>query len=436
MGGVMRLSVIVLIVLLSFNPLTIADPPDTVWTKWYGGSGNDACFSVVEMNDGGYALGGYSSSVNPPLYQFYLIRTNENGDTLWTQNYGLDTLSESLSCMTQTADGGFILTGAQGGSLVDTEPFVVKVDSLGEIEWSDTYGIETIDMTSSWIEQTNDGGYVLLTYYWFPVTGFDFTLFKLNADGSIQWFRNYRWFNGDYGNCVRQTSDGGYIICGETSSNELYENDIFLLKLNASGDSVWACRYGGAAAENGYEVIETEDGGYIVAGSTESYGNGGKDVYVIKTDSLGGINWTSTFGGTYHDAGVAVIELSEGGYLVTGSGHFNGTFDGYFIRLNLFGDSLWTKLVGGGSSETLYSVINTYDDYYVAVGGTYSFGNGGVDVYLVKLYPSASGIDDIITEPRNFILSQNRETSFFHKIIPIHLIPLPIFHLVLKHLVL
>jgi len=387
---------------------------DTLWTKTYGGSLNDIGISVLQAADGGYAIGGYTNSPPAQLYDCYLLRTDENGDSLWAETYGGEG-SQHAYCLQQTTDGGFVMTGFTEGTSLDSHVYLLKTDSDGDSIWAQTYGADSLNETSTWVEQTSDGGYIISGHAWRPVTGFDFFLIKTDPDGNEEWTRYYAWWNADYAYCVRQTSDGGYILTGGTSSNELYEYDVLLMKLDAMGDSVWATRYGGDDDDRGNCVLETSDGGYVIAGFTESFGAGGRDVYLIKTDEGGDTLWTRTLGDTYHDAATAVAETSDGGYVVTGTWSIpQVTFDAYVVRLDVAGNVLWSGLYGGEESDAGYSIQQTDDGGYMLVASTESFGAGGVDIYLVKLAPDAVNVEDN-SDGRislDFVLCQNYPNPF------------------------
>ena len=387
---------------------------DTLWTRAYGGTGNDFCYSVCQTPDGGFVMGGMTSSFGAGLYDLYLMKTDENGDSVWSTIYGDPGQSEAVSCMQMTNDHGFVLVGTAEASTLDNDMYMVKFDSVGDYEWSSYFGDEDLEEIASWVEQTNDGGFILTGSYWAPVTGYDFCLQKTNELGLGSWVEPFAWWNADYANCIKQTSDHGYIITGETSSNPDYEYDLFLLKTNSMGFTEWEQRYGGSEADGGDCVQQTSDGGYIVAGYTETYGAGGRDLWVIKTDDDGDTVWTRTFGSDYHDAACSVIEVSEGGYLVVGSCSILESFDAYFVRLDANGDTLWTRIYGGDVSDNARDVKQITDGGYIVAGTTTSYGSGGTDIYLLRFAPDQAGVEDLITVqmPGDVALYQNYPNPF------------------------
>jgi len=179
--------------------------------------------------------------------------------------------------------------------------------------WERTYGGPNVEWGYS-VQQTSDGGYIVAGYSGsFPVFGI--YLLKTNASGDTLWTRTYGGLSWDQGNSVQQTSDGGYIVAGYTHSFGHANGwaDVWLIKTNASGDTLWTRTYGGTNGDQGYSVQQTSDGGYIIAGWTNSFGAGGYDVYLIKANASGDTLWTKTYGGTNDDYGNSVQQTSDGG---------------------------------------------------------------------------------------------------------------------------
>jgi hypothetical protein len=185
---------------------------------------------------------------------------------------------------------------------------------------------------------------------------------------------------------VQQTTDGGYIVAGGTSSIGAGNSDVYLIKTDANGNTLWTKTFGGTGDEYAYAVQQTTDGGYIVAGDTNSFGAGNRDWYLIKTDANGNTLWTKTFGGTAVDYATAVQQTMDGGYIVAGiTNSFGaGNADAYLIKADTNGNTLWTKTFGGTDYDTAYAVRQTADGGYIVAGGTVSFGAGTGDMYLIK----------------------------------------------------
>ncbi len=371
------------------NGILFAHAPDTAWTKTYGGIENDRGRSVQQTTDGGYIVAGGTYSYGNGESDVYLIKTDSLGDTLWTKTYG-GTEYESGISIQQTTEKGYII--AVFTAAADNDVYLIKTDSLGDTLWTKTYG-DTNNNTCRSVQQTIDGGYIVVGLTHAPFPNDDVYLMKTNFYGDSLWARTYRRNVLNIGMSVQQTTDGGYIVAGGTEgwgAEAIY--DVYLIKTNYFGDTLWTKTYGGTEDDIGYSVQQTTDGGYIVAGYTYSYGEGERDVYLIKTDSLGDSLWTRTYGGAGDDRGYSVQQTTDGGYIVAGS-----TGDFYLIKTDSTGDTLWTGTYGGSSNDNGYSVQQTTDGGYIVVGETYSYGTGNYDVYLIKIKPESSGIKEKIS---------------------------------------
>ena len=202
----------------------------------------------------------------------------------------------------------------------------------------------------------------------------------------IQFVQTFGGSDDEDGYSVQQTEDGGYIITGSTRSYGNGDEDVWLIKTDSQGQEEWNQTFGGSDYDCGHSVKQTEDGGYIITGSTRSYGNGGNDVWLIKTDSQGQEEWNQTFGGGGNDIGRSVQQTSDGGYIITGVtwSYGNGNDDVWLVKTDSQGQEEWNQTFGGGSSDYGWSVQQTTDGGYIITGFTYSYGNGGYDVWLIK----------------------------------------------------
>ncbi|MCD4708481.1 MAG: hypothetical protein K8S62_12185 [Candidatus Sabulitectum sp.] len=372
-----------------------AQVPDVAWTKTFGGTGYDLGYSVVQTTDGGYIVAGYTESYGAGDYDVYLVKTDSSGDTLWTKTFGGTEYDPGFSVQ-QTTDEGYIVAGSTrsygaGGADV----YIIKTNSDGDTLWTNTYGGSGYD-AGYFVQQTTDGGYVATGYtYSYGAGGADVYLIKTDSIGDTLWTKTFGGYEWEYGFSVRQTTDGGYIVAGFTDSYGAGLDDVYLIKTDSSGDTLWTKTYGGTNFDVGYYAHQTIDGGYIVAGSTESYGAGGEDVYLIKTDSGGNVLWTKTFGGSDYDAGYSVQQTADGGYIIAGSvkSFGAGGSDVYIIKTDSSGDSLWTKTIGGPQNDPGESIQQTTDGGYIVAGCTVSYGAGHSDFYLIKLEPE-TGIEE------------------------------------------
>jgi hypothetical protein len=269
--------------------------------------------------------------------------------------------------------------------------------------WEQTFGGGDDDVGYS-VQQTTDGGYIITGgTSSFGNGSSDVYLIKTDGSGTEQWTKTFGGTDHDYGFSVQQTTDGGYIITGRTGS--FGNADVYLIKTDGSGTEQWTKTFGGTDYEEGWSVQQTTDGGYIITGQTESFGNGYYAVYLIKTDGSGTEQWTKTFGGTDIDRGYSVQQTTDGGYIITGwtSSFGNGSSDVYLIKTDGSGTEQWTKTFGGTDNDNARSVQQTTDGGYIITGWTVSFGNGG-DVYLIKTDGNGN-----VTSTFNIPINPNRK---------------------------
>ena len=306
----------------------------------------------------------------------------------WEQTYDIVPTEEYGKSIQQTMDGGYIILG----NGMDYE-FLIKTDSIGNEEWFQIFDSELYNEGES-VQQTMDGGYIITGYTSSLVTeSFEVFLMKTNENGEEEWSQTFGGTENDRGLSVQQTSDGGYIITGDTGSFGNGGKDVYLIKTNENGEEEWSQTFGGEESDYSKFVQQTSDGGYIITGDTGSFGNGGKDVYLIKTNENGEEEWSQTFGGEESDYSKFVQQTSDGGYIITGdTGSFgNGGKDVYLIKTNENGDSLWTKTFGGIGDDFGRSVQQTSDGGYVIFVKDLSSGesihtvNGfGISMTLIK----------------------------------------------------
>jgi hypothetical protein len=200
------------------------------------------------------------------------------------------------------------------------------------------------------------------------------------------WTKTFGGTNTEEGRAVQPTTDNGYIIAGYTMSYGPGDADLFLIKTNNSGTALWTQVYGGTGNDAGYAIQQTRDGGYIVVGYTNSFGAGNYDVYLMKTNAVGETTWTKTYGGDSLERGYAVQQTFDHGYIIAGyTRSFGaGLSDIWLLKTDSLGDTTWTKTYGGAGNDQCYSVDQTADSGYVLTGWSTSFGN--YDVYVIKTY--------------------------------------------------
>jgi hypothetical protein len=301
---------------------------DTLWTKTYGGDEWDYGVSIQQTLDNGYIIAGQTESYGVGYTNIWLLKTDSLGDTLWTKTYG-GTEHQYTWCVRQTMDHGFIISGgtnSYGAGGLDA--YLIKTDSLGDTLWTKTYGGYYHDEACSVI-QTADMGYAFTGFTEFV----DLYIVKTDSLGNMEWTKCYAGPLTDWGYDIHETSDSGYIIVGITYT--IGSGDVWLLKTDSLGDTLWTKTYGGTETEEGYSVALTTDGGYAITGCTESYGVGALDMHVIKTDNLGEERWSLTCGGIDDDIGRAIEQTPDQGYIIVGTTKSFGAggTDVYLVRI-------------------------------------------------------------------------------------------------------
>jgi len=366
--------------------VSVVAAQDTLWTRTYGGSDDDWAISVQQTADGGYIIAGSTDPSYPDSTDWYLIKTDASGDTIWTRTYGGSSSDHAYSVQ-QTTDGGYIVTGwTSSFGAGSSDVYLLKTDASGDTLWTRAYGGTGSDWATS-VQQTTDSGYIIAGVFELDEGNADFWLLKTDASGDTLWTRTYGGSEMDIARSAQQTTDGGYIITGYSRSFGAGGYDVYLVKTDTSGDTLWTRTYGGGDYDGGWSVQQTSDGGYVIAGHSYSFGAGGSDVYLLKTDSSGDTLWTRTYGGINDDYAYSVQQTTQGGYVLAGDTYSFGAgdVDVYLVETDSSGDSVWTRTYGGTGEDVCRTIRQTTDDGYVVVGWTYSFGAGLSDVYLLRL---------------------------------------------------
>lgn len=389
-----------------FVESAMAQTPDTLWTRRFGGSGYEEGNSVQQTADGGYIITGYSSSFGAGGGDVYLIKTDTTGDTMWTNTFGGPS-ADYGQFVQQTTDSGYIVVGGTYSFDVgDGDVYLIKTDTCGNALWTKTFGGLRWDYGYS-VQEISGGGYIIAgETESFGDGCAEIYLIKTDSIGDSIWAKTYGSPGRLTGYSVQETIDGAYIVVGGESGY----GDIYLIKTDTDGDSLWAKTYGGAYGDRGYSVQQTSDSGYIIVGVTDSYGSGDCDVYLIKTDVNGDSLWAKTFGQNYsYDVGYSVQETFSGGYIIAGSSSNNV----HLIKTDANGNTVWTKTIGGAVQSRAYFAKQCTDGGYIVTGLIDTTGIGKADVYLIRIASDETGItegDEI--KPLKCYLSQNYPNPF------------------------
>ncbi|MFI5196108.1 MAG: T9SS type A sorting domain-containing protein [Chitinophagales bacterium] len=414
-----------------------AQGPFVQWQRCLGGSNMDQANDIKRTSDSGYIVVSVTASsdgditVNHGLYDSWLVKLSSWGDIVWQKSYGGSDNDDPYSVQ-QTTDGGYVFAGKSKSVDGDVtgnhgvEDFwIVKVDDTGRIQWENSYGGSGQDVALS-MQQTTDGGYIVAGFTKSAdgdVTinhgGEDVWVIKLSSTGSLVWQKTYGGTGDDLATSIQQTTDGGYIVAGISNSTDgdvtgnHGGNDIWILKLSATGSIVWENSYGGSGDEaDGDEaypgtVQQTIDGGYVFAGTTNSTDgdvtgyHGGLlfDYWVVKVSATGSMVWAKCFGGTGDDDAYFVQQTRDTGYIVTGTSnstngditHNLGTYDYWILKLNSSGNLVWEKNYGGSLDDYGFCIHPTSDSEYIVCGysgsndSEVSGNHGAYDGWVVKL---------------------------------------------------
>ncbi|GGF28196.1 gliding motility-associated C-terminal domain-containing protein [Hymenobacter cavernae] len=433
-----------LVGLLASSRLARAQAPTKLWDKTFGGSGEDNLRVLQPTPDGGYLLGGESSSglngdkaqASKGATDFWLVKIDAQGNKQWDKTYG-GTAAEELFAIQPTSDGGYVLGGSSlsGSSGDKTQPsqggydyWVVKIDGQGNKQWDKAFGGASGDQVTA-LQLTQDGGYLLGGSSRSGISGdktqrnvgaFDYWIIKLDAQGNKLWDRTFGGTAFDYLYALQPTKDGGYVLGGHSSSGlgedktqpNKGEWDYWVVKLDANGTKLWDKTIGGVGYNYLYALQSTSDGGYVLGGASTSGVSGDKtqankgliDYWIVKLDANGTKQWDKTFGGTGQDELRAMQLTPDGGYVLGGlsmsgiSGDKSqGTqgvgYDYWVIKLDASGTKQWDKTLGGSMGEILYALQPTNDGGYLLGGYSDSglggdktqVGQGGHDYWIVKL---------------------------------------------------
>lgn len=357
--------------------------PDTLWSRTYGGSYSDYCYSVRQTADNGFVLAGYTTHTSFGPEDFYLVKTNANGLPQWERSYGGPSVDVCWQ-IRPVAAGGYILAGSSQSYGAGTQDgWIVRVDESGDSLWSKTYGGAGWDEIYS-VDPTDDGGFILGGYTGsFGMGAFDFWLIKTDANGDTTWTRTFGYSNdGEFATSVLQVSDGGYLISGFKGNFTPTNTYFWIVRTDAAGDSIWSAR---PALGECFAMRETRDGGIVLIGIDQE-GDGG-DARVIKLDGSGNTVWMRDIGGDFEDLGSVIEQTHDGGYICAGYTRSwgAGTRDVWVFKLDADGDSLWSTTIGGADFESCSSIQQLADGSYLLAGGTQSFGSGMYDFYLIQM---------------------------------------------------
>jgi uncharacterized delta-60 repeat protein len=372
--------------------LTCSGVLEAKWARTYGGSKNEVAYSVQQTSDEGYIVAGQTESFGAGVADFWILKLSQDGNVEWERAYG-GKREDIAYCIRQTTDGGYIVAGqTESFSAGGDDYLVLKLDKNGNIQWQKTYGGIYDDRALS-VCESHQGGYLVGGHTGFGAGVWDFWVLKLDTEGRIQWQYTYGGKETEYLRSMQQTDDGGYILAGTTATffkGDLY--NIWVVKIASDGIIEWERSFGGFEPEWGYSIVQTEDGGYIVAGDKFNYTDVAYDFWILKLSPNGKIQWQHTYGKGKQDIAYNIAQTEDGGYVVSGFTESSGmgNEDIWVMKLKEDGSVDWQRTYGGTQIDRARAMALTNDGGCIVAGETKSYGAGRNDIWVMKLGPDGN----------------------------------------------
>jgi hypothetical protein len=354
---------------VSFPLISTVVASSIIWSKTFGGDDMDACTSMLETADGGFALFGFAHSFGTDAW---LVKTDAYGNMEWNKTVG-----GSVNSFIQTLDSGFAFVGTHASPIDGYIPvgylpegfwshvWLAKTDACGNVEWNQTYDGETGSYHGSSLVQTNDGGFVLMANSFSSIGDYDdILLIKTDSYGNREWSKLYDYSEHENGSGLVQTKDGGFVLVSQTHSlGEM--PDFWFTKTDESGNVEWNITYVDTRMVSVSSLLQLSDESFILAGSTDHYGDRGVDFYLTKTDDSGSIEWIQTYGTENDELSYpSLVQTSDGGfalagYTVTSNDHLLADF--LLVKTDKRGNMLWNQTYPGQAVLGYPSLVQTMD---------------------------------------------------------------------------
>ncbi len=375
-----------------FSLISFTNAQADYWANTYGGDQEDIIRTIQTTMDGGYILSGYSKSWGNGDYDILLIKLNSSGDIEWQKTFG-GSEKDYATYVCQLPDGDYMISGSTcsfGSGLTDA--LLLKIDINGNIKWSKSYGGLRDDyFTSLFLTPDNN---VIAVGATDCLEAEDCTTWAamFDAAGDITWQKKYHFGNRGQGRSIWPASNGDYLIAGNASYNR---GDGYIIRIDKNGDALWGKVYGlsqsptNTGNDEFYEIKQDGNGDYVVVGKTASFGTDYEDAWVMKLDDNGQCIWGKTFRGSnnFIDDAISIDLTTDGGYIVAGTtvSFGAGYFDGWLWKLDNMGEIQWQKTYGGTKREVFYSVNQAANDDIVMAGVSNSFNAGDPDAFVLKV---------------------------------------------------
>ncbi len=361
---------------------------ENLWQMAYGGDDRDRAFGVVPLKDGGAMVAGLSRSYGKGRSDMLVVKLDKQGKTIWRSSYG-GKKKDYANAITRTSDGNFIAVGSsesfsEGG---DLDVYVVKFDTEGKRAWQKNFGGDEKDEAKA-VVAVGGGGVLVAGYTESYGKGRrDVYILYIDKNGKEIWSKAIGGKEEDDAYAITLTADGGFVVAGGTESYGAGRSDFYMLKFDGDGKFLWDKVYGEENEDVIHAITATPEGGFVVAGKTSSFGSKHSDIDIIKYDKKGNQVWHRIYGFKSKEWANAITRIPGGGYLIAGTtkSFGFGKFDFYLLELDSEGHSVWANVYGGENKEVAHAVTRTTDGKVLVVGETESFGNGGYDFFMLKL---------------------------------------------------
>jgi hypothetical protein len=310
-----------------------------IWSKTYGGAKPDFPYHMLPTNDGNYFIIGYSQSYGGGDVDILLLKIDASGNQKWLKTYG-GTGNDQGRDIIATADGNYMIVGSSNSyGLTNQNANLIKIDTAGVVKWNKTYGGNSDDFGNS-VKQCNDGGFIMLGQtFSYGVGNGDAYLIKTAANGDTLWTKTFGGLLSDEGVYVTANNDNTFTFVIRDSSNVGKDIDIRIVKTDVSGNLTWSKTYGGYKKDTPKMIQPTSDGGYVVAGHSRSFGWINPDMWILKLNNTGDTTWTKHYGGNNHEHCYVVREQIDGSYIAVGKTEsFGPDMDPIFLKLNMNGN--------------------------------------------------------------------------------------------------
>jgi hypothetical protein len=456
-------------------PITLlAQAPIIEWQNRFGGSNFQICYDSFQTNSGEFVFGGRSNSNisgdktenSRGTHDYWMVKVDSNGNFLSDKTIG-GLYFDLLADFTKTSDNGFVASGISaspisGDKTVDAinmsdDIWIVKVASNGGIVWQKVIGGTNTDQIRRSVIETSDIGFLIGAISDSDISGdktenskggVDYWIVKLDSIGNVVWDKTIGGSGSELISTIIQTPDGGYLVGGSSDSNISGDksddcrglSDYWIVKINNIGAIEWQKTIGGNMYDSLYNVIQTNDGGYLLGGTSSSPISGEKtavnkgldDYWMIKIGATGSIEWQKTYGGNDDDTLYSFIKCLDGNYILCGSSlsgisgdktaSSNGSYDAWIIKIDPFGNIIWQKTIGGNGSDGLNNVIETSANNFFLSGGTDSIISGDIiqnpkgilDYWIVKLSPENLSTTSFITANVKLFPNPTTKTVFIN----------------------